>query len=535
VSDEAARGDARRTELQLHVSEVSAKLHAELVEARRQIEAELHKLAGGLAAAAKRSEVLERFSSIEEASGGASARLERHTTQLNMLEEGLNEANAAARGRALQADVAKLRADFEQRASLTATAEALSAVTRDAQAREAQWERRQLAIEHSSSATMREVRQMAANLEELGSRLSQHALTAEVEELKDRLGATSNLADKDSLNALGEATRAAASKESVEELRAELATQAAGLQALVEGTKARLEKKADVVASRRTESELRQLTKAVDEKLGAHAAEKLLEHKADAEAVRKLGAAGQRDASEIQQLTQRLEAVEHAHTSARRDAVDAMEHARGSATAVQQLQSSTDKHWQITRSTREEQGQLVAAVRALLLDAELRVNGESQQGGGLSTPRTRDVFNFKEEYGQHGWSSSTARQQNTTTKPLPRVAAAASVGAGDRSSGSQSCCSSPSRRSGAGTLVPVGDVDALARRRRMLAGSSVGPEAGEDSVTLPDALALPGGSGGISSRTPRSTRTRTRIGGHDPYPSLAQAGVLVPIPMNHPC
>ena len=86
------------------------------------------------------------------------------------------------------------------------------------------------------------------------------------------------------------------------------------------------------------------------------------------------------------------------------------------------------------------------------------------------------------------------------------------------------------------------DADVLTRRRRLLAGASL--PFNSDSlggVTLPDALAVPGGAsaggGGQSyGQSPRAgaVSTRARVGGgSSEYPSLASAGVLVPIPLNH--
>ena len=176
VSDESARNDSRRAELQLHISEVSAKLHAELVEARRELDGEMHKLHAAAAAAAKRTEVLERFAGLEEASGAASAKAERQQTQLVAMDELLGEVQATLRTRAAAADVSRLRTDVDANRSIAATADSLAQVLHEASAREAQWERRHMAVEHATTASMREVRQMSANLDELGSRLGQFAL-----------------------------------------------------------------------------------------------------------------------------------------------------------------------------------------------------------------------------------------------------------------------------------------------------------------------------------------------------------------------
>ena len=139
-------------------------------------------------------------------------------------------------------------------------------------------------------------------------------------------------------------------------LRADVSAHAAGLQALVEGTEARFELKANADDTRRIEAELGVLKKAVGEKLGVGAAQKLFEHKADQEALKKLAADSQRETNELQRLQIRVEIAEGAVASAHRAAFDADEHVRASAAALSQLQSATDKHWQITQSSREEQG-----------------------------------------------------------------------------------------------------------------------------------------------------------------------------------
>ena len=331
--------------------------------------------------------MLERFGKVEEALGQSTAQADHHATKLRALEESVAEQQNEVRLRASAADLASVRADVERLTAASATSDALAQVVREASDKETQWERRQLAVEHSASASMREVRQMAANLEVLTSRLAEHALAAELDELKERMGSLSEgkaeAHREAAVHQLSEASRAAASTDAIEMLRKEVDRQAAALQSLVDGTNARLERKADAELGRRVEAEVKRLGKVLEEKVGVGSAERMLEHKADAEALRKLSAAAQRDAGELASLLSRVEAAEGALHAAKRDSADAIEHARSSSAGLAQLQAATDKHWQITRgSSREEQAQLVKAVRALLLDAELRVSTDQGGAGG---------------------------------------------------------------------------------------------------------------------------------------------------------
>ena len=132
-------------------------------------------------------------------------------------------------------------------------------------------------------------------------------------------------------------------------------------------------------------------------------------------------------------------------------------------------------------------------VRALLLDAELRVTAE-QAAAHPSRAEALDRF------GAHGWVS-----------PSGRMVAAPSVGAGGGKDAATSRRTDASSSSGAGSssarcprvaqavsiagsssptsrTVPVDSMDVLSRRRRLLAGASL--EGG--SVTLPDGIVLPG-------------------------------------------
>ena len=188
VSDESQRNDSRRAELQLHISEVSAKLHTELVEARRQLDGEMSKLQAAAAASIKRTEVLERFASLEEASGAAAARADRQQTQLVAMDELMSEVQATLRTRADAAELGKLKQQVAANHAEAATANSLAQVLQEASARESQWERRHLAVEHAATSSMREVQQMSANINELGSRLGDYALADEMTIMQEKLG-----------------------------------------------------------------------------------------------------------------------------------------------------------------------------------------------------------------------------------------------------------------------------------------------------------------------------------------------------------
>ena len=537
-NDETVRSDARRSELQLHIAEVSAKLHAELVEARRETDQQLHKLTSGVAAAAKRAEVLERFSALEEAEATARGRVDRQQGQLASLEERTAEAEAVLRTRAAQVELQAVRDEADRRLSLSATSAGLAEVIRENEARETQWERRHLAVEHTAAASLRESRQMAANIEEVGRRLADYALVGDLDELRQALSVVSKLADKEALESVVRIAQAAASKEEVEKLQVEHERTASGLQMLVDGTNARFELAADAETQRKIEGHLSELRRQLDSKLSVTQAEKMLEHKADATQVQKATLAGGSASTELAELASRLAAAEDALSTARREAAEATERSASSASALAQMQSATDKHWQITRTAREEQQQLVKAVRALLLDAELRVNAES---AATNAPPSASKYanDLMETYGRHGWSSPAARHAHAgagggsaAAPPLPRVAVAAANAANAASGGS--CCASPKRTSSVSKAAflpsPPADgssVDVLDRRRRLLAGVSMGGMGGGD-VTLPESLALPGS--GAPPASSLSTRTRTRITmANEPYPSLAASGVLAPM------
>ena len=523
VSDEAARAESRRSELQLHLAELSAKMHAELMETRRHFDSEIQMLNASVAAAVKRTEVTDRLNIVDEAAAISHAKSERQAAQLAALEQGLTETSSALRARASTSDLAKLKADVEAAAASGATKAELEGASQQEAMREQSWERRYLAVERTAAASMREVRQLSANLDELGSRLASFAPQVAVDELGESLKGLSVVLTTQAKGAISSArtagessaavTSSAANSAEMERLRADMLALQHAMDHLVTGTEARFGLKADLELTKRLEKEVHALHKAVESKLATTTAEKLLEFKADAVVLQQITAANGRSATELGELQKRIEAAETALSKAQREATDATDQSRSSSRLVAQLQQSADKHWQITRSGREEQAQLVKAVRALLLDAELRVNEEVT---ATHPPRTETV----NEYGAHGWSSPTTGGGGSSSARCTRVSdTTPTTRPGDRDSG-----------------------DVLTRRRRLLAGASIG--SGGSPVTVPEPLALPGSvtlpppgkspvreaqpAGATTERRSAATRSRVQAGG--PYPSLAAAGILVPIP-----
>ena len=226
----------------------------------------------------------------------------------------------------------------------------------------------------------------------------------------------------------------------------------------------------------------------------------------------------------------RVEKAEAALEAAQRVAQDTADQSGSSSRLVAQLQQSADKHWQITRAGREEQQQMVKAVRSLLLDAELRVNTETS---ATHPPRTDTSLNIQQhigEYGPYGWDAPGA----------------SGVVGGGGGSGARRV----SEPASSGRSLPSESGDVLSRRRRLLAGSSLTPgSVGSASVSVPDSLALPSSgllpaaspqksaivsqhpSGAMTHRVREPTRSRVPMAG-EPYPSLASSGILVPIPQN---
>ena len=143
---------------------------------------------------------------------------------------------------------------------------------------------------------------MSANLDELGARMADHALAAEVEEMREKLGVLSTLADKDALEELSESMRSAASKEAVEALQRDVLVAQAGLKTMETSNNARFELKADQKLLRELDAEIKRLNRSLDEKLGVHQAEKLLEHKADYTAMQKLTSHSQSEGAELHNL-----------------------------------------------------------------------------------------------------------------------------------------------------------------------------------------------------------------------------------------
>ena len=185
IADEGARADSRRSELQLHMQEMSARLHAEVVEVKRATERELQKLDATIHMAAKRTDVTERFAGVDESMISASARTDRLSAQLSALEGTVAEVQANLRLRATASELSQLRGAVEGILSSgdkggVASTEMVAELARDMASREQAWERRHRAVELSATSSMREVRQMAANIDELGGRLGSFALQEEV-------------------------------------------------------------------------------------------------------------------------------------------------------------------------------------------------------------------------------------------------------------------------------------------------------------------------------------------------------------------
>jgi len=528
---------------------MSARLHAEVVEVKRATERELQKLDAAMHMAAKRTDVTERFAGVDESMISASARTDRLSAQLSALEGTVAEVQANLRLRATASELSQLRGAVEGILSSgdkggVASTEMVAELARDMASREQAWERRHRAVELSATSSMREVRQMAANIDELGGRLGSFALQEEVNSFKGTLGVLSTLADKDTMRALESTIKEAASSHSVEDLRSQVLRQSAEVGELMATLQERIATKADGEMTRRLEHEVKTLTKAVDEKLGSGVAGKLFEQKADEAALRKLYTQARRDTELIETLRTRMVATEEALASSRRETSESIEQVRSDAVLLKQLQEAADKHWQITRAGREEQGQLVKAVRALLLDAELRVSGDqaTTQAAPLSLTDSTSVLG---EYGAHGWTTSAARNFAGNANAPPRSPGGGGgrgggmkdVGSGGGSSSArcpQISTASPSRTSN------LDGSDVLSRRRRILAGVSLGGN--EGGLTVQDAQTPRGAVGGgtvplsgTSTRVaPPPPASRMRVAATtEPYPSLASAGCLVPTPINH--
>ena len=91
--------------------------------------------------------------------------------------------------------------------------------------------------------------------------------------------------------------------------------------------------------------------------------------------------------------------------SRRRDAGGALDAARATQGALVELQGASERHWQVTRGGREEMQQLVKAVRALLMDSEMRVANEEEALAATARAHSRLA-----EFG-HNLAESTAASQ----------------------------------------------------------------------------------------------------------------------------
>ena len=474
VTDGFAAADARRAELQMHLSEVNAKFVTEGAELRRYAEGELQALKAAVAGAAKQADMTERLSGVSSGLASGEARSDRLAWQLATMQEELSAVQLRQPTFAAAADLDKLRDEFHERSSSTVSAKHLEGVTQDASERELKWQARQQHVETACKEAQREVRQMTANLEEISGRLGTHALAVEVEELRGQLGMMAGLADKDSLRALQEQLTQVASRRELHDVRSAVETNSDGIKLISETMAANMGHKADLEALRKAENEIRRIGRAVDERMTIAEARSSLEAKADAATLQTVMVSGQDSASDLEQLRQRLVAMEDTLASAKRNAAEAVNHARSGVQAVNQLQAASDKHWQITRGGREELAQLVKAVRALLMDAELRVAGDE-----ADRPTTESL----DEYSRHGWSIAPnalgTGGGGMPTKPL---------GAGrirPVSPRSLEPMSKPSRVPRAGTDIGPNQ-DILQQRRRLLAGA--GLAAGNE--TLSETFAL---------------------------------------------
>ena len=80
---------------------------------RRELDGEMQRLSTGVAAAAKRAEVVERFAALDEGIAGAAARSERLAAQTSATDESLAQLQATLRTKASAADLSGLRADLD--------------------------------------------------------------------------------------------------------------------------------------------------------------------------------------------------------------------------------------------------------------------------------------------------------------------------------------------------------------------------------------------------------------------------------------
>ena len=109
VADGKAAADARRAELQLHVSETQAKLLTEMGELRRYVENELQVLKAEAASASKRADVQERLAPLDSGIAAAVARGDRLTQQVTTLQDEMVVLQSKQKSFAGANDVSELR------------------------------------------------------------------------------------------------------------------------------------------------------------------------------------------------------------------------------------------------------------------------------------------------------------------------------------------------------------------------------------------------------------------------------------------
>ena len=367
--------EARRSEMQLHLSEVEAKLQGELGAFRLGTQAALGRLDERVGASARRAELDERSGALQQSHAALAARCDRQAAQLGAMQAQLSELQQGVAGRASRAEVDSLRATLSDGADRTAGAahEVASAAQERADAREQRHEQRQRALEAQLASSQREVRQLAANLDDLGARLGECARVAELAPLREALGGLdgpAGYATASSVASLRERLDAMAplsSREqpsSIDELTRMATLAAETAQVVSETVTAQLRQKGDAEAVRRNRDDISRMARALDGKMGADEARALLQHKADGGALQRQAQHAERATALALATQARLEAAEEALGQAGREAAAAVEQARLTQAALVQMQAAGERHWQATRTTRDEHAQLVKAVRA---------------------------------------------------------------------------------------------------------------------------------------------------------------------------
>jgi len=482
--------EARRSEMQLHLSEVEAKLQGELGAFRLGTQAALGRLDERVGASARRAELDERSGALQQSHAALAARCDRQAAQLGAMQAQLSELQQGVAGRASRAEVDELRATLSDGADRTAGAahEVASAAQERADAREQRHEQRQRALEAQLASSQREVRQLAANLDDLGARLGECARVAELAPLREALGgldgpagyatASSVASLRERLDAMAPLSSREQPRNSIDELKRMATLAAETAQVVSETVTAQLRQKGDAEAVRRNRDDIARLARALDGKMGADEARALLQHKADGGALQRQAQHAERATALALATQARLEAAEEALGQAGREAAAAVEQARLTQAALVQMQAAGERHWQATRTTRDEHAQLVKAVRALLMDAEMRVAAE--EGADHRGLGAAGLDLSHDQYGQHGWSTASGKPPRSGSRRLG-------------SGGGAPLPPSPPSPLAAGAPPDGSDGGGLlSRRRRMLARSSLADAPSLD-VTTKSALSSAGG------------------------------------------